>query len=444
MVASLLLVLGIFAVWLNRQLLNTDNWTNTSTQLLENKDIREQLADYLVAELYANVDVSGEIESVLPKQAAPLAGPAASGLKNLATEAANAGLESSQFQNLWRNANRVAHTQFVNLVEGNDVGPLQTSNGKVTLDLATIVSSLAADVGIPQSLIKKIPPDVGQLEVMDSQAIATAQDATSVFRALLVVLWILIPLMYALAIYLAVGYRRRLLVGAGLGFAAAALVVFVAKNLVGNAVVDGLATTEAVKPAAEAAWSIGTSLLVQAAQGALFVGVALLIAAWVGGRSRPATALRRAAAPYLRDRADITWGVTAAFILLLALWGPTPAARTISGMLLFAIVIVIGVVALRRETAREFPDARIGSDDPGMMAKVGAAAATGGRAAAGAVGRARESVTSRPKPAPALPPASDRYAEIERLASMRDRGVLTDEEFAAEKAALLASAPPAD
>ena len=34
-----------------------------------------------------------------------------------------------------------------------------------------------------------------------------------------------------------------------------------------------------------------------------------------------------------------------------------------------------------------------------------------------------------------------RYAKLERLASLRDRGVLTDEEFAAEKAALLRPGP---
>ena len=41
-VASLLTFLAIFAVWANRQLLNTDNWTDTSTELLENRVIRDQ------------------------------------------------------------------------------------------------------------------------------------------------------------------------------------------------------------------------------------------------------------------------------------------------------------------------------------------------------------------------------------------------------------------
>ena len=43
-VASLTGVLAIFALWANRQLLDTDNWTKTSSGLLENDEIRGQVA----------------------------------------------------------------------------------------------------------------------------------------------------------------------------------------------------------------------------------------------------------------------------------------------------------------------------------------------------------------------------------------------------------------
>ena len=50
-VASLLTFLAIVALWANRQLLNTDNWTETSSELLENDDIRAQVSTLLVNEL---------------------------------------------------------------------------------------------------------------------------------------------------------------------------------------------------------------------------------------------------------------------------------------------------------------------------------------------------------------------------------------------------------
>jgi hypothetical protein len=56
-----LAVVATFAVWANRQLLNPDNWSATSTQLLQNPAVRDATANYAVDQLYANVDVAGLI-----------------------------------------------------------------------------------------------------------------------------------------------------------------------------------------------------------------------------------------------------------------------------------------------------------------------------------------------------------------------------------------------
>ena len=41
--------------------------------------------------------------------------------------------------------------------------------------------------------------------------------------------------------------------------------------------------------------------------------------------------------------------------------------------------------------------------------------------------------------APAAPPEEDKYAKLEKLAELNKQGILSDEEFAAEKAKILAS-----
>src|SRR5438477_13110157 len=79
---TLLAVVGIFAVWANREMLNPDNWSSTSTQLLQNAAVREATANYLVEQLYANVDVEQELKARLPAQIQPLAGPLAGALHN--------------------------------------------------------------------------------------------------------------------------------------------------------------------------------------------------------------------------------------------------------------------------------------------------------------------------------------------------------------------------
>ena len=54
---SVLAFLSVFAIWVERQALDTDDWVSTSGRLLENEEIRTKLADYLVDQLYENVDV---------------------------------------------------------------------------------------------------------------------------------------------------------------------------------------------------------------------------------------------------------------------------------------------------------------------------------------------------------------------------------------------------
>jgi hypothetical protein len=42
-------------------------------------------------------------------------------------------------------------------------------------------------------------------------------------------------------------------------------------------------------------------------------------------------------------------------VVLLAAWGPTHALRTWWGILLFAGLLALGLVAFRRQTLKEFP-----------------------------------------------------------------------------------------
>ena len=79
--ATLLTVVGVFAIWANRQVLDANNWSNTSTELLQNGAIRTQMAGYLVQQLYANVDVSAKLSNALPPRLQPLAGPIAGAWK---------------------------------------------------------------------------------------------------------------------------------------------------------------------------------------------------------------------------------------------------------------------------------------------------------------------------------------------------------------------------
>ena len=82
--ATIVATVTIFAVWANRQIANTDNWTDTTTQLLENENVRDALGTYLVQELFTAAPIEDSLRNALPPQLQPLAGPAAAGLRQVA------------------------------------------------------------------------------------------------------------------------------------------------------------------------------------------------------------------------------------------------------------------------------------------------------------------------------------------------------------------------
>src|SRR5947208_16416955 len=133
--ATLLTVLAIFALWVNRQALDTADWTQTSTRLLQDGRIRSALSTYLVDQLYANVDVAGELRSLAPKDLRPLAGPAAGALRELPGQAAAHPSQLPRVQDAWRQANRLAHRQFAALVEGRRPGGVSVTPGQCALHL---------------------------------------------------------------------------------------------------------------------------------------------------------------------------------------------------------------------------------------------------------------------------------------------------------------------
>src|SRR4051812_13468158 len=115
---TLVAFLAIFSVWVNRQALDTDNWVDTSTRLLQHEKIDEQLATFMVGQLYANVDGEGELAKAPPPEARALAGPAAGGLRQLAQEVAERALAGPRFQALWAQANRSAHEALLKILDG--------------------------------------------------------------------------------------------------------------------------------------------------------------------------------------------------------------------------------------------------------------------------------------------------------------------------------------
>jgi len=348
-VASILMLFASLTIWVKRQALDTNAWTDASGQMLANDEIRGQLSLYLVDSLFNSADATAKIQQALPPNRAALAPVISGALQNVAVQAADRILETPQAQALWEEANRRAHQNLIAVLNGEDVRRFQTENGEVVLDLGPLVERLSTRFGF------EAPPDAGKITILKSGQLKNAQRALKVIKVASVFLLVLVLFLYGLAIYLAHGHRRRILRATAASFLLVGVLLVVIQRVTGGVVVGSLIKTDAIRPAGNAAWGIGTELLRSVAYALILYGVAGLIGAWLAGPTRLAVAARRRLAPVLEDQVWIVYGAVALVFLLLIAWGPTRATREWWGILLLGGLLFFGVAMLHRQTVREFP-----------------------------------------------------------------------------------------
>jgi len=496
--ASVVLLVSMIANWVQTELLDTNQFADSTDEILQNQDVQEQLSIFAVDQLYANVDVQAQVEQRLPSAAQPLAAPVTAATRQLATNVAETALASPRVQELVATAIDGAQQRFVSLIE-NKGQFVSTQGGVVTLEYGSFVADLASRLGVDPATISEIQgfiqqystelkqrlttaqsriestrtalsqaqagtlsPEVqqnlqtlqtdaaalqmtvasleqkiasiqpkapaqlqsklsdlqgrlaqldkrltgvqrqaaavlkdpsqaniikldptlaslqtrvtnllnrqavqhpGEVVVMKSSQLSGLQDLVSALRNLGFVLPLLALVLYLAALYLAKGWRREALMAAGGGILAATLLTLLARRLLGSAVVDSVASSDAVKPAITAAWDIISAGLRQRALFILMIGLAFIGGGLLAGPGRHEVAVRRLLAPYLRDNPVVVYLVVAfVFLVWLAFLPTINNLGQVLVIVILAVLAVVGIEILRRQTAREFPDASTASD----------------------------------------------------------------------------------
>jgi hypothetical protein len=491
--ASIVLVVSMLANWVQTQVLNSGEFSNSTEKILQNKDVQQQLSIFAVDQLYANVDVQAQIEQRLPPPARPLAAPVTAATRQLATNVADTALASPRVQQLVATAIDGAQRRFVSLID--DKGKfVSTQGGDVTLEYGSFVADLASRLGVDPSTISQIQAFIqqsstelkqrlttiqskiestratlsqaqagtltpqaqqnlttletdaaqlgttvasleqkiagiqpkapaqlqarlsdlqgrltklgirlttvqgqaaavikapsqanilkldptlaslqtrvtdllnrqaiqhpGEVVIMKSSGLSGLQDLVKVLRHLGFVLPVLALLLYLAAIYLAAGWRRETLIAVGGGILAATLLVLLTRRLIGGAVVDSVASSDAVKPAITSVWNIISAGLRERALFVLVIGLGFIAGGLLAGPGRHEVRVRRFLAPYLRERPVVVYAVLAfIFLLWLTLLPTINNLGQVLIVLVLAALAVVGVEILRRQTAREFPEA---------------------------------------------------------------------------------------
>ncbi len=349
---AILIFVSIWAIWAERQGLRTDRFTETSDELIQREVVRSALATYAVDQLYEEVDVQRELRRLLPDEADRAAGPAAAGLRGLAETAAQEVMGTDQFQDLWRQANRAAHDQFRNIVFEEE-GVVTAEGERAVLNLRPLVVALAEEIGLGQGVAREIPRDVAEIEVLRAEEIGTAQDTARALDGVALGSSLVALALFALALFLDRRNAWATAAWIGVGMVIAGIAALISREIAGDLIVDELAEP-GFESAGEAVWEVGTSLQTSIAWIALAYGAGFLVAGWLGSPTEGARSTRRVMAPVLRDRFVL---VIAVLLVAAALWtlAGADSDRAVFTRLGLAVLALVGLVALRRQTAREFP-----------------------------------------------------------------------------------------
>jgi hypothetical protein len=349
---SIVLVIAVLATWIRSQIIDTNDWTQTSVRLLQNEQVREVIANDLSERLLSVVDVQDLAAEKLPPGLAPLAPALSTAAAQIVPDAIDRALALPAVQALWAQANREAHARVIELLDGGGK-TLSTSGGAVTLNVETLLDEIGQRLGVGQDVGAKLPANRRTVVLLRSKQLRAAQDVVKGLRDLSFVLPALVALLYAGALALAVGRRRRVLLEIGAGILAAALVALVMRRWVESYVVNELVRNEGARPAVREILEIATAGWRERALWLLVTGMLALFAGWLAGPTRIAVKLRSLVAAPLEHHASWFVAVTVAVVLLIASIGPTRTPGQAIPLLVELALAIVGVLSLRRQIISE-------------------------------------------------------------------------------------------
>jgi len=417
---AVLALLSLTAVYVRYELLDTGTFHSTAQKLIQNPAIQQQIAQRAVDAVYDNVDVPAELESRLPAAQKGLADPIAAALRGVSDRLATQLMATPSVQRVLVNALTVSHWQLVRLLE-NKGEYARVKNGVVSLDLRQFVRKLTGQLGLPSDVADRIPDSAAEVTVVQSSDLRNGQRAIQLLDFLATWLWVFALALWALALYLVPGHRRRELRAIAVSFTLVGVLVLIVRRFAGDYIVNTLVASADVRPAVHDAYDIVTFDLRSAALTDVLAGLVALAGIWLVGPGRRAQETLHWLAPHLR-RPGLTYAAFVVAWILLLLWRPTVEFGRARGILLMLVLSAAGVEIVRRIAARRYPDAEARSFGEWLAGMRTSLEHLWARAPHHAAGGGGETVS----------------AQLQSLALLHESGQLSDAEFTAAKQRVLA------
>ncbi|MDA0183440.1 hypothetical protein OJ997_24235 [Solirubrobacter phytolaccae] len=373
-VSGLLLVLGcglavlsLVAIWLRVTLLDTDRYVSTVAPIAAQPAVQDAVAKQLETAIYSRVDFTSLARQVLPDRADVLAPAIETGAKTVISQRIASFTRSEQFQTLWVEANRRAHTRLVALLTTGRSNRLVLDDETLYLDLSPVVDRVKtalSERGLSR-IAAAIPPTVdGQVELVQSSAFADARAGVRWLKAMAVFLPALALLCLAGSVYFASRWRRGLL-RAGIGVALAMLGLIAVLAVARSLYLDALGQGALPRDAASGIFDTLVALLRDGVRVVVVVALLVALVTYLAGmplgryaRRVWGSSQRRWVARYQRTLMLITGGLG---LLVLFAWSPLTGGVVL--VTLLAVGVVCGLIAALGLEARDPVTDQLRADD---------------------------------------------------------------------------------
>jgi len=288
----------VLVTYTKTQILDTDRYVATVKPLASDPAIQNYVADTVSTNLLAQVDVKSYVNdalAVLPPQAQGLSGPVTSAVESFVHEATLRFVQSPAFQQIWVQANRVAHAQM-NKVLTNEGGNVTVErSGAVKVDLkgvAGAVQKQLSNSGL--TVVDRIPLDRvnGSITVFQSEDLYKARKGAQLLNDIGYAMpFIVLACLGGAVLLSAPGRKRRGFIKAAVAFAFGAVILALLVNGARHFYLTALPTS-VPHSAAAAIYDTLLRSLHTSVRNILLVAIVIAVTAYVIGPSHPAVAFR--------------------------------------------------------------------------------------------------------------------------------------------------------
>ena len=283
---AIFLLIANIAFWAGFTLLNTDGWVAAVGPLTKDPTVSSILSQYVVAQLFEQVDIDQAAKDALPPEIQNLSGPLVAGLQKLADDMVTSLIQSDAFNNVWVGLNRVGHTAVMKVLKGEG-DHLYFQDGNLVLDLSNVYDFVEKEIGLTD--LELIPEaDQGRLVLFHSQQVAILQEVVSYLTAFAFLMPLLTLLAFVLAWFVSL-WRRETLIWIGIVIVITMSISLIIFQISRSAVLTSV-QNPMLRDLGREIWYVVTHGLMVQTIFLMIAGVLLSIGAW---QSAPDSALMK-------------------------------------------------------------------------------------------------------------------------------------------------------